>query len=422
MFRHGVRTWRIYVPALMLLSSGCMLGPRSLERSHLPYNEALKESTDEQLLLNLVRLRYNEDLQQLDVASIAAQYEANSSVEARPFFLAPNPSNSNVIFKTFTSILPAFTANAANRPTISFTPLDDPENIRPLFVPSTLDGLIFLAETSWPVSTVFRLWVDQLNDLANAPQASGPSRGIAPVYQEFQRATQLIQELQDAGALRFASEASSVEHGDPIPESAVTAAAQVEAARNGYEFRQKKDKTWVLTKRGRRLELRINPEFSADGRAVELRTLLHLKPDLNEYEVRIGGPDSTFQTRRDEPLLSEILIYPRSTVQALFYISYGVEIPPEHIESRVVKPTLGPDGTPFDWQQMTNGLFTVHSAKQFCRPPCAYIAIRYRDRWYYIDDRDTDSKITFALMMTMTRVNLLGSRKGGPALTLPVGK
>jgi hypothetical protein len=50
------------------------------------------------------------------------------------------------------------------------------------------------------------------------------------------------------------------------------------------------------------------------------------------------------------------------------------------------------------------------------------VAVRYRDHWFYIDDRDADSKTTFGLMMIMTRVNLLGTRGGGPALTLPVGR
>ena len=45
----------------------------------------------------------------LDVANIAAQYELAAGAEARPFFIAPNPSNSNIVFRTFTSILPDVT-------------------------------------------------------------------------------------------------------------------------------------------------------------------------------------------------------------------------------------------------------------------------------------------------------------------------
>jgi hypothetical protein len=38
--------------------SGCALGPRVLESGRLRYNEAVKKTTEQQLLLNIVRLRY----------------------------------------------------------------------------------------------------------------------------------------------------------------------------------------------------------------------------------------------------------------------------------------------------------------------------------------------------------------------------
>ena len=34
----------------------------------------------------------------------------------------PNPSNSNIVFRTFTSILPDLSASGANRPTITLVP------------------------------------------------------------------------------------------------------------------------------------------------------------------------------------------------------------------------------------------------------------------------------------------------------------
>jgi hypothetical protein len=48
------------------------------------------------------------------------------------------------------------------------------------------------------------------------------------------------------------------------------------------------------------------------------------------------------------------------------------------------------------------------------------VTVKYRDYWFSIDDRDADTKATFSLLLTMTRINLLGTRKGGPMLTLPV--
>src|SRR5262249_19202390 len=112
------------------LVAGCSFGPRVLERSYGPYYESLRHVDEEELLRNLVHMRYNETPGMLTVASIAAQYELSGQAEARPFFLAPNPSNSNVIFRTFTAILPDVSAMGSNRPTVSLTPGDDSDAIR----------------------------------------------------------------------------------------------------------------------------------------------------------------------------------------------------------------------------------------------------------------------------------------------------
>src|SRR5262245_334076 len=105
--------WRKSVPltvlsglVLVLTQAGCAFGPKVLERRHGPYNESIQLVYEEQLLRNIVHLRYNEGPHNLDVSAIAAQYELSGQAEARPFFVAPNPSNSNVIFRTFTAILP----------------------------------------------------------------------------------------------------------------------------------------------------------------------------------------------------------------------------------------------------------------------------------------------------------------------------
>jgi hypothetical protein len=393
-----------------------------LEGSHGRYNEAVKQVDEEQLLLNIVRARYNDSPMRLDVSSIAAQYEWTAGAEARPFFVAPNPSNSNVIFKTFTAILPDVTATAANRPTVSLTPLDDPETLRGLFTPSTLDGVIFLSETSYPVSTVFRLFIEYLNRLPNAVTASGPPRGIVPEFRDFQRVTQLLQLLQDRGDIRFLREEKITELGSPLPAASVTATALVEAAESGYEYRQQADKTWTLVRRDRRLTLKVNPPALGSPELQELTDLLRLKPGLLSYELTVGGTEEPFALTSPPEEAPAIHVFPRSLIQAFFYLAHGVVVPPEHLACGIVQPTLEPDGSLFDWQQVTAGLFTVHSVKEHCRPEHAAVAVKYRDYWFYIDDRDSDSKMTFSLILMMTRVILLGVRKGGPALTLPLGR
>ncbi len=258
--------------------------------------------------------------------------------------------------------------------------------------------------------------MDYLNGVPNAVSASGPPRYVPTEYHQFQRITQILQTLKDAGNLRFITEESTRELSGPLPENAVTSAAVVEAAKNGYEYRQKPDKTWVLTKKDRRLLLKINPEVVNDGEVVELCALLNLQPGKSEYDVVVGSTKDPFPGKAPAKPGTTIHIYPRSTAQALFYIARGVQVPLPHLACANAQPV------PETSAEITNGLFTVFSAHQHCPPACAYVAVKYRDWWFYIDDRDNDSKMTFNLMVVMSRLNLIGQRRNGPALTLPVGR
>ena len=76
----------------------------------------------------------------------------------------------------------------------------------------------------------------------------------------------------------------------------------------------------------------------------------------------------------------------------------------------------------FDGREVTRGLFEVHACKGHKPPKDAYVAIKYRGYWYYLDDRDAQSKATFALMLQLSRLDFGKPRRGGPLLTLPVGK
>ena len=57
------------------------------------------------------------------------------------------------------------------------------------------------------------------------------------------------------------------------------------------------------------------------------------------------------------------------------------------------------------------------------KPPAdAHVAVKYRGYWFYIDERDRDTKATFALLVELSRLQL-STDKGGspPVLTLPIG-
>src|SRR5208282_1303976 len=119
---------------LGVTSCGCAFGPRVLEKTHGLYQESIRQVDEEQLLRNIVHLRYSELPLELNVSSITTQYELAGAVEARPFFMAPPPAIRG-IFRTFTSILPDVSVSGANRPTITLVPGDTRETIQRFLTP-----------------------------------------------------------------------------------------------------------------------------------------------------------------------------------------------------------------------------------------------------------------------------------------------
>jgi hypothetical protein len=204
----------------------------------------------------------------------------------------------------------------------------------------------------------------EANGVPNAVTASGPARGVISDYQRFRRLTELFQYAQD-------HEMASI-----------------------------------------RTELRDT----------EMTRLLNLRPGQLDYDVVVAPgvvPDPLLYPR---PPSTELRISPRSTSQVFFYLSNGVEVPCEHLESGLVRPTSDAEGRPMDGRELTRGLFEVHSCKGHKPPPTAYVAVKNRGYWYYIDDRDQASKSTLALVLQLSRLDFGNQKAAGPLLTLPVGR
>src|SRR5262245_37472353 len=126
--------------------AGCALGPRAVENARLPYNEAIKTTTEQQLLLNIVRLRYSDSPSSLSISAIADQREIVAGLKALPFFTAAAAGD---VGSYRGAVLPQAELTRASRPTLSFTPIDDQEFTRRLFTPMSLEGMAYLGKTTW---------------------------------------------------------------------------------------------------------------------------------------------------------------------------------------------------------------------------------------------------------------------------------
>src|SRR4029077_5739458 len=113
------------------------------ETNRLRYNEAVKTTTEKQLLLNIVRLRYIDSPSSLAISNIAEQQEIVAGLKAIPFFTS---AAAGPLGTYHGLVLPQAELGAANRPTLSYAPSDDQDFAKRLLTPITLDGVAYLAK------------------------------------------------------------------------------------------------------------------------------------------------------------------------------------------------------------------------------------------------------------------------------------
>jgi len=77
--------------------------------------------------------------------------------------------------------------------------------------------------------------------------------------------------------------------------------------------------------------------------------------------------------------------------------------------------TPGWESMPAD--QEPNRLVHIYSGK--AEPDNACVMVHYRDRWFWIDDRDLRTKRTFAFMMLLFTLADPGEKENPPVVTIP---
>ena len=409
-FGHSLVRAGLLVLGLALVSSCSVIGPAALRQSRLRYNETIKTTSEEEMLLNIVRLRYTDTPSSLTVSNIAAQFELAAGLGASPFFAAGAE-------RSFTSVLPQANVGGSDRPTFSLTPLDDSDFARRLFTPLSLDGILYLAKTTWPIQTVFRLYLENLNWVPNAQTASGPTPAAAPPASAFLEGMQALQALQQRGDLVFGSVEKPQLMGAVVV--AVTSESAVAAAQQGLEFAATADgKGWRLQRTERQFVLHVNPAALDSVEMTTLRRIFNLKRSAR-FEVAVESltpfappPADGFETFDLET---------RSLLQALYFVSHGVQVPKEHLERGLARVTKRADGSAFDWEPLLRGLFQVKSEPGDCGDDGASVAVPYNGACFFIDATDHDSRSTFALLMELARLEVPTQAARSPILTIPLG-
>ena len=357
-FRH-IPIIAIAVPVLCFMFTSCARFSHTIVPvDRFNYNEAISRSQKEQMLLNILRLRYRDIPVFLSVASILTQYSYTGSIGA-----------------SGTAVLDTSTVAASNiggsanfgyteRPTITYIPLTGSEFARRIFSPIPVELMFGASQGGYATDLLMLIGLQRLNDLENSSFAAVPSPDDLDRLREFSRVLNLTNELGSRGALEM--------------------------------YRDKKETTAL-----RYLVVAENLDSDTQALVNEFRKSLGLDPDQNTYRL------TARLTKRDP---DEITVHPRSLIGVMSFLSRGVEIPAAHLkEGRVVD--MG------SWGDMVS--FRILSSRD--RPGNVFVAVRYQDYWFYIENSDHESKRAFGLLIYLFQLQAPEKAAAAPILTLPTG-
>ncbi len=325
--------------ALAIGTSSCSnLGSVVLPPDRLAYNKSLLNSEEQQVLLNIVRLRYTDSPYFLSVNNVVSQFSFGSNYSV-------NVANSSGPPALLGSGGAGFSYNEA--PTITYTPLQGEDFINRLLTPVDLSVLYMLFRSGWSVHHVARIAVQRFGDLENAALASRAISGRIPRYKRFLDIVAAFRHMQDIDGLK-------------IEKDLIDNVFAIRVTFKGYKH---------LTPQERSI--------------------------LRHYGVTAQSPD-LWLVSGDPKARNQIYIETRTVIGLLYYLSKGVDVPECDVLNKQARMTYYPDGKLFNWHQVTNGMIHIRSSKT--KPDNAYSAILYRDTWFYIPQSDFASKETINLL------------------------
>ena len=355
-------------------------------RARVSSNEAVQISDQRELLLNLVRLRYEEAPEFLAISGISTQMNFNAAASIGGEI--GEVGNADVGF-----VSPGASVGYSESPTITFVPRRDQEFTRQLVAPVELDSIYLLSRYGWGIDRVLLLIVSDLNGLRNADGRTP----LTDEHLEFRKVAARLQELEAENRARVDVERRREILSGPIPVEQVSASQVLDAAREGYRLERSEQGAYLIAGEQNHYVLTVDRGALAES---ELEAMA-LPTGKSVFELDVAGmPDAV-----------DLRLTTRSVLGSMAWLSSAVTVPSAHAD---VVPTVARNTVPRSMMDIRVSTEPIEGT---------FLSVEHRGHWFYIDDRDVESKRTLGLLTSLVRLSIgAGGAQNVPVLTLPVGR
>lgn len=350
---------------LGLTTASCSsIGPASVPRDRVDYSNALSDSWKDQMLLNMVRLRYGDAPTFLDVSSVISAYTLQGAVQAT--------GTANIGVPGDTITLPGGTGSLAaqggynDRPTITYAPLTGRRFAQSLLQPIPPSAIFSLVAAGYPSDIVLPITVRALNGIYNRTSQGGIRRPADPQFYPLVDALRRIQ-LSRSFSMRI----------------------------------EKKDDEQVAIGV---FAAKLSPETQRDLEF--LKSTLNLQAENGEIALNLGALQRS---------PNELAVLSRSMLEIMQEFSADIEVPSDDVAKGRTYMTAehDSDASPYDKPR-------VRILSGATPPPDAFTTVFYRNTWYWVSDRDFASKRSLTFLLLFFSLAETGVVPEAPVLTIPV--
>jgi len=360
------------VLAIAVTLSGCAsISGGVLRDSREQFNETAQITNAEQLLYNIVRLRYASSPYFLEISTVST-----SATMAGSLSVAGNTASAAAGLSPNTVISPGL--SYSQTPSFVFQPLTGEKLGRQLLRPVDMRTLALLRTAGWNLREILLVLVDSINGISNAPAATQFAPETVPENTEFRHVVSLLDRLEGQGLIHLGLD-SGVAPQDARGDIA--------------------------------LSLQIDRAAASSPEGQELIHKLALDPANLTYHLAAAASGGGGKN---------IAVKPRSILAAMRYLSKGIDVLDVDARGGLVPVLRDAAGSEFVWATLMSGIMHISSSET--RPASAYVRVFHNGHWFYIDNADLVSKQSFALIETAFALQAGEVPPISTILTLPISR
>jgi len=355
--------WLFSTVLLPMFISGCMrMGPGMIPWDQFDYAAAIGEARNQQILMNIVKLRYADWPVFLEVNQVVAGYNfeqtGTTKISLKRIFDSGVSDTGDL----------GYTGRFVERPTITYSPLKGEDFVRNILTPVRPEALLSLIQSGWPADKLFQTMVQSVNGKRNRHIIYGTDYPTDPVFIRF---VNLLKKIHIVNAI-------SIRIGQTKGQDTV---------------RELSFRTHLLS-----------PETLRELK--EVKSLLGLSLDVDTYSI-------IWDSISEDP--NTIAIQTRSVVQVMAAMAALVEVPQDEIKKA---GTFNLESAQKDNAADSPPLMRIRSGDS--APKDAFVAVHYHNKAFWIDSDDWNSKTSLAFLTLLLTITESGDVKG-PQLTISAG-